>query len=266
MEKNTDFLTSYSQQLDVIYTGTKEYKECCESNFDWSEVEVDTADTCSLYDLVKSFNKLYAKFKKEYDQLSKFNIGKKCDFLRFHYYNDGEVAGRVLTFSIESPMICPGNWAKLFFVEKNGEIQAFVTNGLWEGAKRYFKKSVSFDSKLVKRYLDIFEKYQLLCTLYQFFKYNEIFRDGYNSLYTIINGTLLDGLESFDLVCGRLYFKSEYIVQMSFDLGEDFGINYDNCNVSINQSPIPIEREDIAKFAKNTHVHTKHIQEGNYYS
>lgn len=225
--------------------------------------EIDFSNSISFFELVKSFNELYLLFKKDYDRLRKLNLGKELEILGFRRYKTDNSIYRVLVIYIDNPdrEICEYGETLLYLFSKNGKIDNFITNGINIFDKNYYKERIKLDEELVKGYLDFFEKYSLLLDSYNFLKNKFILGNGTTTLFSKINGNLLDGLFTFEVSFGNIYFNSEDYINVVFNLGDDLSIDYEESQVILGLEKIGNKKEVIDKTIHNLFINREKLSE-----
>jgi len=256
-------LDKYIKECNLVFTDTIDRLDFCRADFDIDKTEVKYVDSINLMHLVSSFNKLYLAFKKEYDELEKLDLGKNIEvlsFVKFDYEGDNY---RYLALYIDNPVITNHKDTFLYLREFNGEIKPFVTNNINPLDEKYYHDNVKLDSDIVKRYLDLFEKYSLLLETYNHLKNSQIFGDGTNCIFTFIDGNLLEGLRNFKLSFSSSYFDTEYYTEFLINLGEKFGIDYDNCKLILDSEETFIDKASYDKIFENIFINKKYIKKRN---
>lgn len=257
-------LDRYMKECNLVFTDTVDRLEFCRVDFDIDKTEVNYNDSISLLHLVSSFNKLYVSFKKEYDKLEKLNLGKSVKVLRFGKFDYNKDDYRNLLVYIDEPTITKHGDTILYLMEINGEIKPFVTNNINPFDKNYYREDVKLNNDIAKKYLDLFEKYSLLLNTYNYLKNCQIFGDGTNCIFTVIdnyNSNLLEGLNKFKISFGSAYFNTEYFADLLINLGDNFGIDYDGCKLILDGEDTSIEKKDYDKILENIYVNKKYTKE-----
>lgn len=257
-------LDRYMKECNLVFTNTIDRLDFCRTDFDINKIEINYNDSISLLHLVSSFNKLYLSFKKEYEEIEKLSLGKFIEVLNFGKYDYNKDKYRVLIIYIDKPAITKHEDTILYLREINDEIKPFITNNINPFDKNYYREDIKLNNDIAKKYLDLFEKYSLLLNTYNYLKNNQIFGDGTNCMFTIIdnyNSNLLKGLNKLKISFGSAYFDTEHFVDLSINLGENFGIDYNNCKLVLNSENTSIEKKDYDKIFANIYVNKKYIKE-----
>lgn len=256
-------LDKYIKECNLVFTDTIDRLDFCRVDFDIDKAEVNYVDSINLLHLVSSFNKLYLSFKKEYDELDKLNLGKTIEVLSFGKFDYNGDNYRTLILYIDNPIITSHKDTILYLREINDEIKSFVTNNINPFDKKYYRENVKLNNDIAKKYLDLFEKYSLLLEIYNHLKNNQIFGDGTNCIFTVIdnyNSNLLEGLRTFKLSFGSAYFDTEYYAELLINLGDNFGLDYDNCKLILDCENIKLDEEVCRKVLNNVYLNKKYVK------
>ena len=256
-------LDKYIKECNLVFTDTIDRLDFCRVDFDIDKTEVNYVDSINLLHLVSSFNKLYLSFKKEYDELDKLNLGKNIEVLSFRKFDYNGDNYRNLILYIDSPIITNYKDTFLYLREINDEIKPFVTNNINPFDKKYYRENIKLNNEIAKKYLDLFEKYSLLLETYNYLKNNQIFGDGTNCIFTVIgnsNSNLLEGLRTFKLSFGSAYFDTEYYAEFLINLGDNFGLDYDNCKITLDCENIKSDEEVCRKVLNSIYLNKKYVK------
>lgn len=220
--------------------------------------EVNYDDSISLFNLVSAFNELYKSFKKEYAELEKLPLGKSIEFLEFSKFTYDNDNCRVLMMYIDEPIITNHPDTILYLREINGEILSFVNNRLMRPlAKDYYRETVELNNEIVKKYLDLFEKYDQLLKMYNYFKNQFVFGDGSNTIVTAINGDLLEDLHEFKISFGTF----DEITELVINLGDNFGLSYDKCHFIVYDKEEIVQNTDYDNLFNNVYLNKIYTSE-----
>lgn len=256
-------LDNYIKECNLVFTDTIDRLDFCRVDFDIDKIKVDYVDSINLLHLVSSFNKLYLSFKKEYDELDKLNLGKTIKILSFEKFDYNGDNYRNLILYIDNPFITNHEDTLLYLREINGEIKPFITNNINPFDEKYYRERVKLNNDIAKKYLDLFEKYGLLLETYNHLKNNQIFGDGTNFIFTVIdngNSNLLEGLKTFKLSFGSAYFDAEYYAEFLINLGDNFGLDCDNCKLILDCENIKTDEEVCRKVLNNVYLNRKYAK------
>ena len=256
-------LDKYIKECNLVFTDTIDRLDFCRVDFDIDKIKIDYIDSINLLHLVSSFNKLYLSFKKEYDELDKLNLGKTIEILSFEKFDYNGDNYRNLILYIDNPFITNHENTLLYLREINGEIKPFITNNINPFDEKYYREKVKLNNDIVKKYLDLFEKYSLLLETYNHLKNNQIFGDGTNYIFTVIdngNSNLLEGLKTFKFSFGSAYFDAEYYAEFLINLCDNFGLDYDNCKIVLDCENIKTDEEVCRKVLNNVYLNKKYAK------
>ena len=258
-------LDEYIKKCNLVFTDTVGRLDFCRKDFDTNKAEVNYHDSVNLLHLVSSFNKLYVDFEKEYSVLEKLDLGKEPMVIDFNKFDADRDIYRVLVISIEKSSITKHRNTFLYIREINGEIKPFVTNNINPFDKEYYREDVELDNKLATKYLDLFEKYSVLLDSYKYLRNGQLFGDGTNVMFTIIDdyhSVLLEGLHNFTISFGSLYFDAEYFVDIVMNLGNNLTIDYEKSKLRLDDKEIAKEN-DYEKILKNVYINKKYTEKEN---
>lgn len=258
-------LDEYLKTCNLVFTDTVDRLDFCKVDFDIDSETVNYDDSISLLKMVSSFNKLYSSFKKEYDELPKLNLGEHVEVLNYANYSFDNDDYRTLFFYVEKPTMTNHSYTYLYLREINDEIKPFVSNNKNVFDKKYYRHDIKLNNEIAKKYLDLFQKYELLLNSYQYFKNKLIFGDGTHCIITTIdnyhNSSLLEGLHQFKIFWGSAYFDTEYFIELPINLGDNFGIDYDNCKIVLDGKEIKIDKEEFDRILANVFVNEQYTKE-----
>ena len=240
----------YTKILNTVFTDT--YKKLEPSGTNLDERKINYEDSISLSNLISSFNELYKSFKKEYAELEKLPLGKSVEVLSFDKFTFKNENYRLLTMYIDEPIITKHPDTILYLREINGEIMPFVTNNISKFIKGYYKDDIKLNKELSKKYLDLFEKYDQLLKMYNYFKNQFVFGD--NTISTEINENLLEELHEFKISFGTF----DEITELVINLGDNFGLSYDKCKFIVCDKEETILNEDFDYLFNNVYLNKKY--------
>lgn len=254
-----NLLDNYIKECNLVFTDSVNRLD-----YNINNAKINYDDSISLFHLVSSFNKLYLSFKKEYEQLPKLNVGKYVSVSSFDVYNDEkDNCYRSLLLYVDKPLITKHTNTHLILDDKFGEIQSYVTSFGNLLSKDYYREHIDMDSSIIKKYLDLFEKHILLLDLYNKLKSGQIFGDGTNSIFVVIDdyeNNLLKELKNMKIFISSVYLDTENCIELMFNLGDNFGIDYDNCKIVLNSDDVQIEKEEYNKVLTNIYINKKYTE------
>ena len=233
-------------------------------NVDWACIlnnkinkEIDYENSISFYNLVDSFNKLYLKFKNDYDKLDKWNLGKYIQVLDVYSKDEENGLYRSLVIYIDEPDkdICDYDETLLYIIEKNGDIYGRITNNLNYFDKNYYNKIIDIDKDKASKYLDFFLKYKLFIDAYDFFRIRTILGNGTTMIFSKIDGDINDKNCKFELSFGNYFFNYEDYIKVVFELGNELRINYDDSIVIFESKTVDDKKDIIDMLVNNLYIH-----------
>ena len=224
-------------------------------------IQLNIQDSTKLIDLIESFNKLYISFKKEYDNLEKIKLGENVQVLSFKkFYHSYEKQNcRDVILNVYKPTFTNHDFTTLFLREADGEIKPFFSNCINPCDKNYYKENVTIDKEFAKRYLDLFEKYELLIKAVNLLGHWEIFGDGLNYLAVEIdnrNKNLLNGLNKLKIILGHHLYNIHIVI----NLGENFGIDYNNCKITYKEKEKENNPTDFDYVLNNLWINKQYVR------
>ena len=89
---------------------------------------------------------------------------------------------------------------------------------------------------------------------YNYFKNKQIFGNGTSMIFTKINGDLLNGIDTFEISFGNVYFNYEDYVNVVFRLGDKLEIDYDRSVLKLGNVSYEDKSMVIDEFVKNIYV------------
>ena len=250
-------LEEYIKRWNLVFTKTCDRLDFCIIGFDVNKQEVNYENSISLYELITTFNNLYVEFEREFSELKKHPLGKKMEYIDFSKFKNSEDLLRVLILYLEGNTLTNHKKTILYLREVNGLMRPFVTNNVSLLDSNYYNEEVYIDEDIAKQYLDLFEKYKPLFDMYYNLKNNFIYGDGTYTLISAIDNTssnILEGLKEISLYMGANYFESENYIKIYLNLGTEFGINYDKCEVKLDDEEKVLPATLIDKSFKEIHI------------
>jgi len=237
-------------------------------NVEWAYVlnnnidkKIDYDNSISFYHLVDFFNKLYLKFKKDYEQLDKWNLGEYIKVLDVYSNEDENDLYRSLVFYIDNPDKMIGDYDEtlLYVVEKNREIYGRITNNLNYFDKNYYNRKINIDVDKASKYLDFFLKYKLFIDAFDYFRNRTILGNGTTMIFSKIDGDIFDSGCRFELSFGNAFFNYEDYIKVVFELGSELIINYDDSMVKVESNMIDDKKDIINRLINNLYIHNSKL-------
>lgn len=226
-------------------------------------------DCLSIMDVGRKLNDLYVAFMKDYDALPvKLDLGDELDIV---YYREGEdyegKFSRTVELFVYRNNQIDGNRssAEFLIMEHDGEIKNALTNKHLQCASRYeeFYNRLSIDEKVLESYLDLFQKHQDFINTFsnpdtpslsdQTWVMMELFKDR--------DLDITNGLKKLQ-IHGYLSDSYNFIFDINFKLGEDFGIDFAETKFMVNDSVVKFTKEDITSFANSIFINKYYLSVG----
>ena len=243
-------LEKYVKVLNAIFTNAFKITDLIGTNVNGQKININYDDSINLFNLVSSFNELYKSFKKEYAELEKLSLGKCVEVLTFDKFTFKNNNYRLLTMYIDEPLITSHPDTILYLREINGKIMPFVTNELNIFDKNYYNDDIELNNLISKKYLDLFEKYDQLLKMYNYFKIQCVFGDGSNTIISEIKGDFLEELYEFNITFGTF----DEITKLVINLGDNFGLAYDKCHFIVYDKEEKIQNTDYDYLFNNVYL------------
>ena len=256
-----DRIDACIKSFNIPLTNTLEREDFFRIDYDLERIDINYNDCISLYDLINSFNKMHLAFKKEFSELEKLDLGKEISVVDFTKYDD-EL--RVLDLAVYKPKASNENYLYLYLREINGVSMPYITNDKGSiHSENYYKSNVKIPAKTVKKYLDLFEKYQVLFELYKHLKNKIVFNNGTHFLNTricSIDSNFLDEMDSFKVTLNASYhmMPGDHI-DLSVNLGNIFGVSEEECNIIIGDEDIEPTVELCTDILKRIYIHNNYL-------
>ena len=255
-----------NRELTNVYDFNKIRRE--NKNIDIFEfrdgLDTDHENSVPISELIKHINELYIPFMADLSKLKKLDIAEELDvldysecenfkfldlFLYGHIY-DEEFKGKLELWLVENDDI---------FSAKTVSSNDHFVNG---------PKIVGYSDDLFKQYLDLFSKHKELVYTYLVLNHGPYYggRALYNNLGTELSfhvdrdWSLYSGLNDVSI-----YFNNyDSFVEIKFKLGEDFGIDYDNCKACIEDEYIKLPNEAYDEFINEIYINKDYIARKEY--
>lgn len=247
------------KSFNIPLTNTLEREDFFRIDYNQDRISINYSECISLYDLIVSFNKLYLLFKNDYKKLEKLDFGKKINVLNYTNIKD-EL--RVLELLVYKPSVVNDNYTHLYLREINGVSMPYISNDIGSiHCDDYYKKNVKIPAKVVKSYLDLFDKYELLFKICKRLKNNLVFNDEIILLHTRIESNeanFLDEMESFIV---SLHSNSDgNHIDIAVNLGNELNINIDNSLIYIDGEDIKLSNELCIEVLKKIFIYSNYLE------
>lgn len=163
-------------------------------------------NSASLKEIVNAFRLAYQKFKTEYDNLDKLDLGEEISIEDYSPYEDNDNVFQSLIIRVEKPKIIRKPSTYLCLVEEDGKILSYVkSTNEYEGETKY-RLDVSLDENIVRGYLELFKKYSALFDFYTWLNDEAIVISGKEDFTSLeetsiipLKKSLADNKETFGL-------------------------------------------------------------------
>lgn len=221
-------INNFIDEFNLV--STMSVKDC----YEWAYVlnnninkEIDYSNSISLYSFVNSFNNLYLRFKNDIVNLPDLGIDGDIRIIKYDG-SKNEDHERLIMFvdnHNDKRFRCGEG---ILYIERIDDVyNGYLTNGLFTFEEGFCRKHLSLSDEDIKKYLEIGSKYDVLIDSYRYFKNRQIFGNGTSMVFVKINGELLDGINTFEISLGNVYFNREDYVNVVFRLGDKLEIDYD---------------------------------------
>lgn len=224
---------------------------------DSSNEDVNLKECISLYDIVNAYNNMYQAFKKEYNELKKITLGLKNERIEFNYFErsneQSERDWRYLCFKISGQR--ENSW-DLFFCEEDGEISVFKCH-----SGSFVRKYLPYNKAVVKKYLDLFQKYEFLLEFHELLQKNKL--DTGRFILSITGSYFLDTKALRVWIVDCILFMVNAI-NIIVDLNNELSFNLDDCwtyyDDQITTEKHPLSKEDIIKILKGININGRLLE------
>ena len=244
------------KEFNLLYTDTLTRDNFCRVGFDSKKELVNLKNSITLYKLISEFNKNYNEFIADYNALDKFDFKEYIQIIGFRKrdnYRD---------LWIWAPDVIGKGDSIIKMVEKDNQIFTICTNDIWD--EKYYCTKLEYDEEKVRSYLDLFEKHQSVINQYKYLKHQMVFGDGCTTMFSKIEGELLEQLKSFEISLGNNYFNTCDHIEIPINLGKDIEIDYSKVDLDINTIDEQTKKEDAEKILKKVYINKKYLEEKVY--
>ena len=245
------------KRLNLFFTDTVD-KNSCNIN-DLKKIENNTDNCISLYNLIEYFNKLYLAFINEYYKSKIIDLGE--DIIIVDFIKSIELLYRELLVYVHNPNMIDETSAFLHLIDYDNHISSYVSNGMNIFDKRYYC-NVDLDKEEIRKFIDLFDKYNILFILFNNLKNNMIYGDGTHFMFSKIEykeENILKGLNTLNFKIGFNDKKNSFNLSICINLGNNFGIDYKNSKIDLYNLDIKYNNEDLLKILKNVFVNEKYL-------
>ena len=257
-------IEEFIKTSNLIFTDTITRGDICRVDYDYRKETPILDNSISVFNLMKSFNDEYLRFKKEYEDIGKIKLGTYNSITRVNEFKFDTDFYRVMEIYIEKPTICDKNYTFLNIREINGEMKPFITSGGNPYDDDAYQNPVDLSNIPAKEYLDLFIKYQEFIKKYKYFKNEQLFGDGTFCIFSWMDkyhANILEGLKEWNLSLGGSYFDGEDYLEFNAKFNDNFTIKDEDCKFVYDcKDEKEASYEDIAKrlYLNNNHTMKKH--------
>lgn len=195
-----------------------------------------------LVDIITIFNQSYQSFIKEYKLLPPLHL---AEMEKLYFYSSSD-----LSDSLIIDFYNVNNCVSIELQKKDENYNAYLSN---MGERHYKKMRIKTD--IIKKYLDLMQKYQKLIRTY--FSFREYYLCKHYTFFNIrLNENILNNISQF-----YLYFGNEnFTVELIFDLGDKISISSYNVKImGINELEKHEEKEIITFLLNNIYINTNYL-------
>ena len=245
------FIYNYNQiTTNLIYDGRDIYK----NGF---EIKPDYTNSTKLIDIVTKFNEQYQNFKKDFEKLPKINLAKKINYREFSTYDNNKLLVLDL-YNVNEGLYNEDGWIALQLYFLNSKLFANLFNE--EYHNNTYQERININPKIIKDYLDVFDKHQKLLEIYEKLRRAFLFGNGKTILFSNIDGELLNGLKNFTFTFGNGYMNGHEYIKVTFKLDEQLEIiNYELEFDTFNENYKEHEQEIINYLLDNIYINNSEL-------
>ena len=256
-------IDKYIKELNLVYTNTAHDYDFLAVDKNVMDEEVEYGNSISIGNYINMFNSLYNAFRKEYESIEHLDLGEDVIFLNFSKWVN-ETAYRYLEFYVVKPNMIEKDSTLLNIVEANDKLRISVTNGLNMFDKDHYLKNVDLDENVCRKYLDLFEKYQLFLELYGYARNSAMFGDGVRYIYTQVDNTnrkLINGLKTFQIAFGIDYYYNTLYAKLIFNLGEKLELDYEKSELLVDDTNMIHDKKLVEKLLSEVYINQDYLRE-----
>ncbi len=252
--------------LNFVFTKTIDERAAFNKNYDLSYRRIHYNNCYSLKNILDLFIFTHNKFKEEYDNLDKFDLGKVTEFEFTNLYNKDGYYRRLETY-INNPSFIDLPDINLIMHENDGEIKCFITDEDYNDIDYIYNK-ISLSDEKVKGYLDLFEKYQPFLEFYKKCHNSLMVRGDLYCLYICLNSKSENVLDDIDKMSFYISVGSKIIndnsIYISYDLKND-SIDLSSSSVLINKRKYKLNENEFLNLLSSIYVSKDNINKDNFF-
>jgi len=253
---NTLELEKYKKYYNMLSTLSASINEMCNNSF--NEIDIDTSNSITFYDLILTFNNLYQEFKQHLSTLPNLNIGTGITFLSMESIDDRII---FIELNVEKSNTCLDDDFDIRLIYKNG---IYYHQILKEKGQHDEEKSnkIYINPAIIKDYVDLAKEYEPLLKAYSYLKNAFIYGNGSTTLFSTITGDIMQELNEFKLAFGTNFRNGEIHFNITFDLAKDLKRNIDKDEIIINcQKQTKNTQETINHLLNTLYINRKLLPE-----
>ena len=222
---NKKMIDRFIYEFNLVSTGTvKELDKLVYILNNNVDMEIDYKNSISLYNFADSFNKLYLKFKEDFELLPSLVIDGDINLGWYDGVRNSKYERLTLFVGEE----------KIIYIDRINDVyEGYIVNVMSDNDEDFGYEKLNIDTEVIKKYLEFGSKYDVLIDGYNQLKNRQIFGNGYTLMFTKINGGLLNEFNTFEISFGNVSMNCEDYINIVFKLGDNLEIDYDNSIVKL---------------------------------
>ena len=250
------------KEFNLIFTDTVKPSDMSRTNYRFRNQEVNFENTISLKDVRDTILGTHKQMLDDYGKLESLEFGDDYEVLDFLTPSKSKSV-RELKMALDSPSLIDDEENFVYFVDNEGKIESFVTNGYYLLDDKFKMKDLNISDEQIKEYLDLFEKYKPLLDFFNNYKKYMIFGDGRYKLYSTINteknrfNSPIRNLELFghldQYLCSGATFTIETLGSGKIDL--------ERSSLTIEDEKMKLSAEEYNHFLESVYVNKKHLNQ-----
>ena len=228
------------KEFNLIYTDTVSPHDMCRTDYHFNNQEIDYGTSISLGSVRDTVLRTHKQMLDDYTKLEGLDLGGYYEVLDFLNSSKPNENVRELKIALDSPTLIKADENFVYFVDNNGKLRSFVTNGYYLLDDNYKKIELDISDEKIKEYLDLFGKYKPLLDYYNYYKNNVIFESGSYTLCSAIT----TAKDRFNSPIKNLEFYGH--IDHFLGKGDSFTINtLGSGKINLDRSSFIIEDEDM---------------------
>ena len=203
-----------------------------------NQEEIKKEELISLKELAELIQNLYSKFKEEYNNLEKLDIGENNNIIHCDIEDDHKLLIMEINEQKEKSIV-PNNFNILTLIGHNDEFQLYLKEDDMIDSKIITIDNI--DQKILKEYFDIFYKYYPLFKLYiDLYQNPSLVSNGSHYLHMDIDAnadSLINNLNGIKFNIQNVNeLGDNYIINLYIDLTNGINIDYNKSEIIMNDS------------------------------